>query len=704
MRAQRAVGTGLLLVSLVAAVWGGWAEWQHRSGEPTAVALVQVALSLVGLGWAAIGAVLTWLRPRNVLGWLMLVVGTTTQVALAEESLARLGVLGGGPAHPWDGRSAGLALTVVGGFLIFALLGLLPVLYPSGRLPGPGWRAPTVAVLTAAALMQVQWLLAELDDAWAWPFSPAPHSTQPIWLVWAPTALYAAATMAVWAGCVVRLVRARRPERQQLAWLLTAVVVILLTQSLGDSTAALWAQVAGLYLLPAAVAVGILRYRLLGIEVVLRRGLVYAALTAAIVALHAAVALVTGARLTGGALPGVVAAAVVAVGLTPVRARLQRGVDRLLYGHRSDPVRAVEDLGDRVTAAQEADLLDAVLEGVRTAVRAAGARILGPDGAVLAIAGSCATASESPLVPGLLDVAPGALDMPPGSLAVPLTVSGEPVGTLQLAPRGPGERYTAPDERLVTAMAPQVAVVVRALDLAAALEAQRDAVVDARRAERDRLRRDLHDGLGPSLTGVGLGLRALDDAVAAGDAARAREIASVLETGVSAAVTEVRRILQDLRPAPVAEHGLAAALVRGLATPGSSLAVEVTVGHLPPMPPAVEDAVYRVALEAVTNVRRHAGATRATIDVRVAGARVVLRVADDGAGFPPDAAAGLGLASMRQRADALGGELSTTTTAGGTTVVLEVPVVGTTATTATGTTGSDPDVQARPARAPAQVP
>ncbi|MFD1505717.1 hypothetical protein FE374_01045 [Georgenia yuyongxinii] len=697
MRAQRAVGTGLLLVSLVAAVWGGWAEWQHRAGEPTSIALVQVALSLVGLGWAAIGAVLTWLRPRNVLGWLMLVVGTTTQVALAEESLARLGVLGGDPAHPWDGRGAGLALTIVGGFLIFALLGLLPVLYPSGRLPGPRWRAPTVAVLTAAALMQVQWLLAALDDAWAWPFSAAPHSTQPVWLVWAPTAVYAAATLAVWTGCVARLVRARRPERQQLSWLLTAVVVILVTQSLGDSTAALWAQAAGLYLLPAAVAVGILRYRLLGIELVLRRGLVYAALTAAIVALHAVVALVTGARLTGGALPGVVAAAVVAVGLTPVRVRLQRGVDRLLYGHRSDPVRAVADLGDRVAAARERDLLDAVLEGVRTAVRAAGARILGSDGAVLAVAGSCATAPGPPRVPD-------PPDMPPDSLAVPLTVSGEPVGTLQLAPRAPSEQYSPPDERLVAAMAPQVAVVVRALDLAAALEAQRDAVVDARRAERERLRRDLHDGLGPSLTGVGLGLRALDDAVETGDAARAREIASVLETEVSAAVTEVRRILQDLRPAPVAEHGLAAALVRGLATPGSSLAVEVTVGDLPPMPPAVEDAVYRVALEAVTNVRRHAAATRATVDVRVAGARVVLRVADDGAGFPPDAAAGLGLASMRQRADALGGELSTTTTPGGTTVVLEVPVVGTTATTATGTTGSDPYVQAQPARSPVRVP
>ncbi len=395
----------------------------------------------------------------------------------------------------------------------------------------------------------------------------------------------------------------------------------------------------------------------------------YAALTAAIVTLHAVVALVTGARLTGGALPGVVAAAVVAVGLTPLRVRLQRGVDRLLYGHRSDPVRAVADLGDRMAAAQDRDLLDAVLTGVRTAVRAAGARIIRPDGEVLAVSGTLAASHDAPAAP-------------PGALAAPLTVGGELVGTLQLAPRGPGERYSAPDERLVAAMAPQVAVLVRALDLASALERQRDAVVDARRAERDRLRRDLHDGLGPSLTGVGLGLRALDDAVEAGDAARAREIVSVLGTEVSAAVTEVRRILEDLRPAPVAEHGLAAALDQGLATSGSPLAVDVTVGTLPPMPPAVEDAVYRVALEAVTNVRRHARATRATVDVRVTGGRVVLRVADDGVGFSAGAVPGVGLASMRQRADVLGGELTTTPTPRGTIVVLDLPLAGTSSVTA----------------------
>jgi len=292
-----------------------------------------------------------------VLGWLTLLVGTTTQLGLTADALARLHAPGAeaAPARPGE-----LALSLVGGFLIFVLLGLLPVLYPTGRLPGGPARVLAAAVVAAAALMQGQWLLSELDDAWAWPFSPS-SSTQPFWLVWTPSLLYFAATLAVWVLCVARLARARRPERQQLAWLLTAVVVIILTQALGSSPAAQWLQAAGLYLLPAAIAVGILRYRLLGIEVALRRGLVYAVLTACIVAVHALLAALTGARLTGAALPGVVAAAAVAVGLTPLRDRLQRLVDRVLYGRRSDPVAAVAELGDRVAAAGASELLDAVL-------------------------------------------------------------------------------------------------------------------------------------------------------------------------------------------------------------------------------------------------------------------------------------------------------------------------------------------------------
>ncbi|MPV37992.1 sensor histidine kinase [Georgenia subflava] len=645
MRA-RAVGTGLLAVSLVAAVCGGWAEARGGHGAALDVTVLHVALTVVGLSWAVVGATLTWLRPRNVLGWLFLVVGTTTQLSLSADALARLRAPGA--ESSWI-RPGELLLSVAGGFLIFVLLGLLPVLYPSGQLPRGVSRVAAAVVVAGAAMMQTQWLLSRLDDAWAWPFSPAPGSTQPAWLVWAPAAVYLSATVAVWVLCVVRLARARRPERQQLALLLTAVVVVMLTQALGSSTTAQWLQAVGLYLLPAATAVGILRYRLLGIEIVLRRGLVYAVLTAGIVAAHALVAAVTGARLTGGALPGVVAAAAVAVGLTPLRDRLQLVVDRVLYGRRADPFGAVADLGDRVATAGPTELLDAVLTGVREAVRATGARIDRPDGTVLTAVGASHAAD---------------------ALAVPLTVGGEPLGVLRLAARSPGERYSAADERLLVVLATQVAVVVRAFDLAAELEHQRNAVLDARLQERDRLRRDLHDGLGPALTGIGLGLQALED-LAAQDRSRA-ELTSTLRGEVADAITDVRRILQDLRPAPLAERGLARALSDRIgATP---IPVDVAVGALPRLHAPVEDAVYRVALEAVTNVLRHSGATRASVDLWADGSEVTLRVADDGAGFTRGAVPGIGLTSMRERADLLGGRLDVGTGPSGTTVTLALPL------------------------------
>jgi signal transduction histidine kinase len=182
----------------------------------------------------------------------------------------------------------------------------------------------------------------------------------------------------------------------------------------------------------------------------------------------------------------------------------------------------------------------------------------------------------------------------------------------------------------------------------------------------------LHDGLGPSLTGVGLGLQALDDAVAAEDRSRAHELTAVLRDEVSGAVTEVHRILEDLRPAPLAEHGLARALTSRLGT--TPVPVDISVDLLPSLPGAVEDALNRVALEAVTNVVRHAGATRVSVDVGAAGGTVRLRVDDDGAGFAPDALPGVGLASMRQRATALGGTLDVATGPAGTTLTMAVPL------------------------------
>ncbi len=481
---------------------------------------------------------------------------------------------------------------------------------------------------------------------------PAPTWLATAWGI-AAAAIFFAGTLIIAVLSIVRLSHARPPQRQQLAWLVAVVVPMFLLLLV---PAPEWLFDMTLYLIPIAIGVGVFRHNLLGIEVVLRRGLVYGALTAAVISVYLLVSAAGGSRLGHGPVPGVVAAALVAVGLAPMRERLQHAVDRLVYGERRDPMRAVTRLGDQVAAAQEQDLLPAVLVSVTKALRAPGATVLALDGRVLATVGT---------------PAPG--------VALTLTVGGRQVGTLQVAARSRGEVYAEADRRLLGALLPQVAVVVRALDLAEALEAERDRVVAATRTERDRLRRDLHDGLGPSLSGVGLGLQALDDAIALDDHTTARELATLMRTEIASAVGEVRRILDNLRPATLDETDLASAVRRHAVAAGSVFPVHVTVSpHLPPLQPDVETAAYRIAQEALTNVVKHARASHATVDLAAADGTLRVQVVDDGHGLHRTDSAtdgpGVGLASMRHRAEALGGALTVDSDERGTTITATLPL------------------------------
>ena len=245
-------------------------------------------------------------------------------------------------------------------------------------------------------------------------------------------------------------------------------------------------------------------------------------------------------------------------------------------------------------------------------------------------------------------------------------------------PAPPGEPYTEGDRRLLAALAPQVAAVVRALELAEALEAERDRVVAATRQERDRLRRDLHNGLGPSLSGVGLGLQALQDAQAAGDAAAAEQLLARIREEVATAVGEVRRILEDLRPTVLDRAKLPDAVRQHAAAVATGrLDVSVEAAQLPPVPPDVEAAAYRIIQEALTNVVRHADAHQAHITLAASDSTLMVTVADNGHGIRDQGRDGaVGLASMRQRAEAFQGTLRVESSDQGTTVMATLPLGG----------------------------
>jgi signal transduction histidine kinase len=632
------------LFCAAATVLSAWVD-ARVAGSPASI-----IGGVYALVYAVTGALLVHLRPRNTIGWLFVLTGLLQALSVGGGAYGGYGVDVAEPEWPLARAVAQATSTIWMSSLVLPATVLVAV-YPSGRLPARWWRWPVAAVCVGLAVVTVLTSLTQsaYDDIVL--SGPAPVDLPQSW--WVPVAVLAGGAVlggavTIWVATVVRLVRARPPERQQLAWLVCVVLPLMLAVFvLPDSVEWLIAPL-GL-MVPGAVVVGVVRYRLLGI--VVSRALVYATLTAAVVVLYLAGAALAAAALgrTLSPVAGAVTAALLAVALSPARTWLQSAADRFVYGSRRDPVTAVTELGDRVADADEAELLPAVLDTVTTALRVPAAQVLPP--------GEPADRA--------------------GAVAVPLRVGGRDVGSLRVAERHPGEPFTAGDLRLLAALAPQVAVVVRALELTGSLERERDRVLAATHAERDRIRRDLHDGLGPSLAGIGLGVQAVQAHLREPVDQQTGGLLTRLRDEVDDAVGEVRRILDGLRPGSLDDVGLVAAVGRHADALAPSVPVRVIAGELPPLPPEVETAAYRIAQEALTNVVRHSGARSAEVGLRTRDGRLEVAVADDGAGFvtgDDPGCTGVGLESMRARARAVGGDLTVTTGPDGTRVVAGLPL------------------------------
>ncbi|HEY0733391.1 MAG TPA: sensor histidine kinase, partial [Herpetosiphonaceae bacterium] len=250
-----------------------------------------------------------------------------------------------------------------------------------------------------------------------------------------------------------------------------------------------------------------------------------------------------------------------------------------------------------------------------------------------------------------------------------LSYGSEIVGQLILGPRSPGESWSPNDRRLLLDLARQSGTAVHAMRLTLDLQHARTRLVTAREEERRRLRRDLHDGLGPTLAALALQADTARDLLRS-DPDEAEALLDNLTQQSQAAVVDIRRLVYALRPPALDDLGLIVAL-RTFAGTLASGGVAVTIAApepFAPLPAAVEVAAYRIIQEALTNVVRHAHARRCTIRLSIAS-RLAIEVADDGRGIAPDAQAGVGLQSMRERARELGGDCYVErATAGGTIV------------------------------------
>ncbi len=425
--------------------------------------------------------------------------------------------------------------------------------------------------------------------------------------------------------------------------------------------------------IPVAFAVAILRYRLFDLDLVINRALVWGALTALTMGLYV---LIVGAlswlfRTSNSPLASFLATGVIAVLFQPVRQRLQRAINRLMYGERDDPYAVLSRLGQRLGGALAPDAIaPAIVETIAVAFKLPYVALTICSSG-LSRSGHGATKVATTNGQGK-PLAAWGTPPPYPPFRLPLTHQGQAVGELILAPRVPGETFSVVDRRLLDDLARQAGVALfaaqqtwQAQQLAEDLQSARARLVTTREEERRRLRRELHDGLGPVLASLTLKVDAARDELAY-DTAAAAEMLAGLKGDLQAAVEDVRRLAYDLRPPALDDLGLAASLCL-LAERYQSGSLAITCDlpeHLPPLPAAVEVAIYRITGEALTNVVRHAGARTCRVRLAVTD-RVELTISDDGRGLSADAVAGVGLLSIRERAAELGGECTVTSATGG---------------------------------------
>jgi len=592
----------------------------------------------IGLSCGLAGVLIAWQRPRNPVGWLLLAAAVSQTTSGVGVPLGVLGTQAGWPEGVL--RTVSTAVAFAWPLSIATFLPLALIAFPAGLRAGRGRTAAIVLTSVNGVLFTVS---AGTEPGSLpvdpWFVLPGRSALAPLWTVAEVLNLVVFVTAV--AALVVRYRRGDERTRRQLLWLVLALLgVIAMLVPWGLFGLGPILQLLAIALIPAAIAVAVLRHRLLDIRLVLSRALVYVLLTAAVLGVYAGLVAAAGGVVGGVGLGGsVLVTLVIAIAFDPVRVRLQRLADRLLYGERADPARALARIGDRLGGTDPTALLAAVCEALRL-----------PSAA---------------LVRGETEIARhGAA---PTTEAVPLVHGGERIGELVVGVRRGQGTLGRRDRAALEVLAAPLAVAVHATALTEELQRSRAQIVAAREEERRRLRHDLHDGLGPALTGISFQADAAGNLVAR-DPDGAARVLTALRAAATEAIADIRRIVYGLRPPALDELGLVETLRRQVEPlPG----VTLTAGPLPPLPAAVEAAAYRIAVEAVTNAVRHAGGPVA-LGLRADDGLVV--TVTDGGPRTGSWVPGVGLTSLRERAAELGGTVEAGPTDTGGRVEARLPV------------------------------
>jgi signal transduction histidine kinase len=657
-------------------------------------ALLAINLDMVGFNaamivlfgsCAVIGALAVSRQPGNLVGWLFLATGVVAAMQIFTGELALSLYRHGGPllAVQWLAWPANWVWNLSFG----SLFTLLPLLFPDGRLPSRRWRPLAWFALGLIAFLAVAYAVAPgpLDS---------PRVANPagvgVGVSGAFAGLFTGLAFVAVAACVLcvcslffRYHHADGDVRQQVKWFglgaaftLTCLLAGQVAQGLGAQVVSDVLSAIGVLGVPVGAAIAILRFRLFDIDVVISKAIVYGSLAAFIAIVY--VGLVAGVGQLAGAVGtpvlSAIAAAIVALAFQPVRRRMQRFANRLVYGQRATPYEVLSDFSGQVAHAYSVeDILPKMAQIVAAGTGVARAEVWLRVGAELRSVArwpqdGAASPSPVPMPSGEIP------EFGEGEAVFPVVHQGDMLGAIAVqAPAG--DPITADKEKLIANLAAQAGLVLRNVRLLEDIRASRQRIVTAQDAAARRLERNIHDGAQQQLVALAI-KTGLADSLVGHDDAEAHQMLSQIQAEIKEALSDLRDLARGIYPPLLADLGLVAALQAQARK--SALPAVVEGDGLGRYPQEAETAVYFCALEALQNIAKYARASRVIVRLSAPNGALAFCVEDDGVGFDPNAKGhGSGIQGMSDRLAALGGELRVTSTPGAGTIVNgSVPVHG----------------------------
>jgi len=620
----------------------------------------------VNIAVPAIGLLLASRRQENPIGLMFLAAGFTLGIGAFGLAYGVTGLL----VHPGS-LPAGRALVWLGswvGFIPLGVLAFLFLLFPTGHLRTPRWR-PIARFMAGAFALVTAFILIFATAAWQHPFRQSSGGNLLGLLFVLPLVAALGASLV---AIVVRFRGSVGEERLQLKWFATSAVLVVATFfasffSTSSTTPPLISVLQSLafVLLWTAIGIAVLKYRLYEIDVVISRAVVYGSLAVFITLVYAGLVIGIGSLVGNRRNPllSAIAAALVAIAFQPVRQRAGRLANRVVYGKRATPYEVLSDFAGRIAGTYSSeDVLPRMAQIVAAGTGAERAVVWLRVGNEFRAE---AASDGSPEV-AVLPVEGGATpSLPPGEVGVPVTHSGELLGTISIRmPRG--EALTSAGERLVSDVASQAGLVLRNVRLIEELRASRQRIVAAQDQERRKLERNLHDGAQQQLVALQVRLSLAERSAEGGCLIRDSLVS--LKAEAAEALENLRDLARGIYPPLLADQGLTAAVASQARR--AAIPVELASDGISRYPQDHEVAVYFCVLEALQNVAKYAGATHATVRLFEPNGSLAFQVADDGTGFDTSSVSyGTGMQGMADRLSALGGELAVRSSPGAGTVV-----------------------------------